>query len=147
MADDTNLALIKQVTQDWVTGNYDAIMPHVADDAEYQIARGSLAKLSPLFGHFKGKAQIKKWYASNKQVKQQGGIRPFCTPGNLGEFISTGDQVVSFGTLPAGGGAPKSDWVAIWTVKQGMVSNCWLVMDTATAFVKMKKANPRLKLA
>ena len=147
MADDANLTLIKQVTQNWVTGNYDAILPVVADDAEYIIARGSLAKLSPLFGHFKGKNAIKKWYASNKQVKQQKGVHPFCTPSNLGEFISTGDQVVSFGTLPAGGGAPKSDWVAIWTVKQGLVAKCWMVMDTATAFVKMKKGNSKLKLA
>lgn len=147
MAEDANLALIKQVTLDWVTGNYDAIMPHVADDAEYQIARGSMAKLSPLFGHFKGKAAIKKWYVSNKRVKEQRGIHPFCVAGNLGEFIATGDKVVSYGTLRAGGGAPASDWVAIWTVKQDMVSHCWLVMDTATAFVKMKKANSKLKLA
>jgi hypothetical protein len=147
MADDANLTLIKQVTQDWVTGNYDAIMPHVADDAEYKIARGSMAKLSPLFGHFKGKNAIKRWYASNKQVKQQSGIQPFCRAGNLGQFISTGDQVVSFGSLPAGGGAPASDWVAIWTLKQGMIAECWMVMDTATAYVKMKKANPKLKLA
>jgi hypothetical protein len=146
MADDANLALIKQVTQDWVTGNYDAIMPHVADDAEYLIARGSMAKLSPLFGHFKGKPAIKRWYDSNRQVKKQRGVQPFCRPGNLGEFIATGDQVVSFGSLPAGGGAPASDWVAIWTVKRDMVAKCWLVMDTATAFVKMKKANPKLKL-
>ena len=80
-------------------------------------------------------------------MKQQGGIHPFCAPGNLGEFIATGDQVVSFGTLRAGGGAPASDWVAIWTVKQGLITKCWMVMDTATAYVKMKKGNAKLKLA
>jgi hypothetical protein len=146
MSEETNLALIKDVTDKWVNGKYDDILPHVADDAEYQIARGSMAKLSPLFGHFKGKAQIKKWYDSNRQVKKQSGIQPFCRPGNLGKFMATGDQVVSYGSLPAGGGAPTSDWVAIWTVKQDMISQCWLVMDTATTFVKMKKVNPRLKL-
>jgi hypothetical protein len=147
MAEDSNLTLIKQVTQNWVTGNYDAILPVVHDNAEYIIARGSMAKLSKLFGHFKGKPAIKRWYASNQQVKQQGGIHPFCVPGNLGEFIATGDQVVSFGTLRAGGGAPTSDWVAIWTVNQGLITKCWMVMDTATAYVKMKKGNAKLKLA
>src|SRR5262249_40442118 len=130
MADDPNVALIKDMTLKWVTKQFEEILPKVADDAEYIIGRGSLAKVSPLFGHFKGKAQIKKWYQSNMQVKQQRGVQPFCSVKVLGEFISAGDQVINFGSLPPGGGAPASDWVAIWTVKGGMIEKCSLVMDT-----------------
>jgi hypothetical protein len=146
MAEDTNLKIIKQVTRDWVSGRYDDILPFVADDAVYVIARGSLEKLSPLFGTFEGKAAIKRWYDSNRQVTMKGGIRPFCSPENLGKFIRAGNQVISCGSMPGTRAGPASDWIAIWTLKRSKVVHCWLVMDTATAFVKMRRANPKLVL-
>jgi hypothetical protein len=146
MAEDSNLKLIKRVTKDWVTGQYDDIMPFVDDKAQYVIARGSLERVSDLFGTFTGKAKIRKWYDLNKQVIHSGGIHPFCTPANLGKFMAVGNKVVSYGSLPRSGTAPANDWVAIWTLRRNKIIHCWLVMDTATAFVKLRRANPRLAL-
>jgi hypothetical protein len=146
MAQVSNLTLIKRVTKDWVTGEYDDILPFVDDDAEYIIARGSLEKASDLFGTFKGKTKIKQWYDRNRQVTLTGGIHPFCKVENLGKFMAVGKQVVSYGTLPKSGPVPASDWIAIWTLKRKKIVQCWLVMDTATAFVRLRRANPRLAL-
>lgn len=142
MVGEDNLKLIKDVTEKWVYGKYDDILPHVADDAVYEIARGAIQKYSELFGTFTGKAEIKIWYESNRED----GIKPFCAPGNLGSFVAAGDKVISLGTMPKFKAVPESDWVAIWTLDGGKIKHCWLVMDTATAFLKLKHHNPALVL-
>ena len=146
MADDANMELIKKVTYLWVHQKYDDILPLVADDAVYVIARGSLEKFSPLFGTFRGKEEIRRWYASNKQVTESGGIRPFCAPANLGEFVSAGNHVVNFGTMTATGTEPDCDWTAIWVVRGGLIKSCTMTMDTASTFLKLKRADPTLVL-
>jgi len=146
MAENANLKLIKGVTFDWVSGQYKKILPHVADKAVYVIARGSLEKLSPLFGTFRGKAAIKRWYAKNQQIPLKGGINPFCLVGDLGKFIVVEDQVISYGTMSKTKTEPSCDWVSIWTLKRGKIMRCWLVMDTATAFLKLQKADPKALL-
>ena len=142
MADDENLKLIKNVTFNWVSGRYEQIMPYVAEDAVYEIARGPIERFSPLFGTFRGKKEIERWYESNRQVPLTGAISPFCLIGDLGSFISAGDKVINYGTMTATKTEPACDWVAIWTVEQGMLKHCWMVMDTATAFLKLKKQQP-----
>jgi hypothetical protein len=146
MPENANLKLIKGVTFYWVSGQYEKILPHVADNAVYVIARGSLEKLSPLFGTFRGKAAIRRWYAKNRQVSLKGVISPFCLVGDLGKFIVVKSQVISYGTMPKTKTEPSCDWVAIWTLKRGKIVHCWLVMDTATAFLKLRRANPRAVL-
>lgn len=146
MSTESNVALIKKATEYWVTGRYELIFPSIADDAIYIIGRGSIEKASPLFGTFQGKAAIKQWYKSNTTIKESGGIHVFCEPANLGQFLGVGDDVISYGSYPASGGVPLSDWIAIWTVKQDLIVKCWLVMDTATAFVRLKKGDPALSL-
>ena len=146
MTEDDNLELIKRVTRLWVTQKYDEILPYVADDAVYVIARGSLEKFSPLFGTFRGKDEIKRWYESNTHVAAIGGIRPFCLDVNLGEFVSAGNHVINFGTMTETKTEPACDWTAIWTVKDGLIKGCTMVMDTATAFLRLKRANPGLVL-
>ncbi len=146
MAGDANLKLIMGVTLNWVSGRYEQIMPHVANDAVYEIARGSLEKLSPLFGTFRGKKAIAGWYETNRQIPLKGSFHPFCKIGNLGKFISAGNQVISYGTMPKTRTEPACDWVAIWTLRRGKIVHCWLVMDTASAFLKFKKFHPRAML-
>jgi ketosteroid isomerase-like protein len=147
--DDANLELIKRVTFLWVSRNYDAILPFVAYDAVYVIARGSLEKFNPhLFGTFRGKDAIKGWYQSNAEAAAAavGAIRPFCLIGDTGEFISAGNHVINYGTMTATSTEPACDWTAIWTVRDGLIKNCTMVMDTATTFLKLKHANPSLVL-
>jgi hypothetical protein len=147
MADDANLALIKKVTLLWVSKDYDAILPYVADDAVYVIARGSLEKFNPnLFGTFRGKEPIRGWYKSNREVADLGAIHPFCRIGNPGEFISAGHHVINYGTMTATSTEPACDWTAIWTVSSGLIKNCTMVMDTASTFLKLKHADPTLVL-
>jgi hypothetical protein len=146
MADDANLKLIKEVTFLWVSKQYDRIMPYVADDAVYEIAREAIEKFSPLFGTFRGKKEIERGYEANSQAALVKAITPFCLIGDLGEFISAGDKVVNHGTMTATKTEPACDWVAIWTVESGMLKHCWMVMDTATAFLKLKKEQPNAVL-
>ena len=148
MADsDVNVGLIKNVTFLWVAKDYEAILPFVADDAVYVIARGTLEKFNPyLFGTFRGKDAIKGWYKTNLDVAALGAIRPFCLVGTPGEFIGAGDHVINFGTMPASGAEPACDWIAVWTVKNNLIKNCTMVMDTASTFVKLKLADPNLAL-
>lgn len=142
MADDDNLKLIKNVTFLWVSKQYERIMPYVAEDAVYEIARGAIEKVSPLFGTFRGKKEIEGWYEANAQAAATLAITPFCLVGDLGSFISAGDKVINYGTMTATKTEPACDWVAIWTVEAGMLKHCWMVMDTATAFLKLKKQQP-----
>jgi hypothetical protein len=146
MAGDANLKLIKDVTWNWVSGQYQQILPKVANDAVYEIAPGSLEKFSPLFGKFRGKKAIAEWYETNSKIPLRGVFRPFCRMGNLGSFISAGNQVISYGTMPKTRAEPASDWVAIWTLKRGKIVRCWLVLDTASTFLKFKKFNPKAVL-
>jgi hypothetical protein len=142
MADDDNLKLIKNVTFHWVSRQYQQIMPYVAEDAVYEIARGAIEKFSPLFGTFRGKKEIERWYEANAQAAVASAITPFCLKDDLGSFISAGDKVINYGTMAATGTEPACDWVAIWTVESGMLKHCWMVMDTATAFLKLKRRQP-----
>lgn len=48
--------------------------------------------------------------------------------------------------MPETGTEPASDWVAIWTLDGGKIKHCWMVMDTASTFLKLKKQNPKLVL-
>jgi hypothetical protein len=147
MPQDPNVKLIIDVTRDWVTGKYEKILPFVADKAVYIIARGKLEAFSKLFGTFRGKPAITRWYAENKRVIQSGGIHPFCSPTVFGKYIAVGkNQVLNYGTMPKTSAAPPCDWVALWTLSRGKITECWLVMDTTSAFLKLKKANPRLAL-
>lgn len=142
MADDDNLKLIKNVTFLWVSRQYKEIMPYVADDAVYEIGRGAIEKFSPLFGTFRGKKEIERWYESNTQAAAASAITPFCLVGDLGSFIGAGEKVINYGTMTATKTEPECDWVAIWTVESGMLKHCWMVMDTATAFLKLKRNQP-----
>lgn len=147
MAGEKNLALIEDVTKKWVSGKYDEILPYVADDAIYQIARGAIEKYSTLFGTFKGIGEIKTWYASNKQnAAAVNGIKPFCAPANFGTFFAAGDKVINLGSMPKTKAVAESDWVAIWTLDGGKIKHCWMVMDTAGTFLKLKHHNPKLML-
>ena len=147
MAGENNLALIEEVTKNWVYGNYDKILPLVADDAVYEIAKGPIQKFSALFGTFTGKKEIAIWYESNKQqAAAVNGIKPFCTPADPGKYIAADDKVINMGTMPETGTEPASDWVAIWTIEGGMIKHCWLVMDTASTFLRLKKQNPKIVL-
>ncbi len=142
-----NLALIQTVTLRWVHGNYAEILPYVAEDAVYEIARGAIEQFSTLFGTFRGKPAIARWYEANAQTAASPtGVRPFCLIGDLGEFIGAGDKVINHGTMSKTPTEPACDWVAIWTLDGGMIKHCWMVMDTATAFLKLKKQNPKLVL-
>jgi hypothetical protein len=147
MAGENNLAVIEEATKNWVYGNYEKILPYVADDAVYEIAKGPIEKFSTLFGTFKGIGEIKIWYESNKQnAAAVNGIKPFCAPANLGKFIAADDKVINMGTMPQTSTEPASDWVAIWTLEGGKIKHCWLVMDTASTFLKLKRNNPKLVL-
>lgn len=146
MAVDDNLTLIKNVTFNWVSGQYEKILPYVADDAVYEIARGAIEKFSPLFGTFRGKKEIERWYESNRQVPLTGAFRPFCVIGDTGTFIGAGDKVINYGTMPETPIEPACDWVAIWTLQPGMIKHCSMVMDTAATFIKFKKFNPKATL-
>ena len=146
MAGEKNLALIEDVTRKWVSGKYDEILPYVADDAIYQIARGAIEKYSALFGTFTGKGEITTWYEANRQASATIGIRPFCAPANFGTFFAAGDKVINLGSMPKIKSMPESDWVAIWTLDGGKIKHCWMVMDTASTFLKMKHHNPKLVL-
>lgn len=146
MSTESNVALIKKATEYWVNGKYELILPSIANDATYIIGRGSLAKVSNLFGTFQGKPAIQEWYKANAQAESVGAIRPFCKKDNLGQFLGVGDRVFSYGNYPESDGVPLSDWIAIWTLREDMIVHCWLVMDTATAFVRLKKRNPDLSL-
>jgi hypothetical protein len=146
MADDANLELIKNVTLNWVQKKYEQILPKVADNAVYEIARGSLEKFSPLFGTFRGKEEIAGWYELNSQIPLKGAFHPFCGFRDMGEFISAGKQVISYGTMPDAEAEPATDWVAIWTLEGGKIVRCWLVLDSASTFLKFKKFNPEAAL-
>ena len=144
---DENVELITKVTFNWVHGNYQDILPYVAEDAVYEIAKGAIEKFSPLFGVFRGKPAIARWYEANTQAAASPtGIRPFCFIGDLGEFIGAGDKVINYGTMKQTSTEPACDWIAIWTLDAAMIKHCWLVMDTAAAFLKLKKQNPKIVL-
>jgi hypothetical protein len=147
MADDDDLKLIKNVTFLWVSKQYDKIIPYVAEDAVYEIGRGAIEKFSPLFGTFRGKKEIEQWYKSNALAAAASAITPFCVIGDLGTFISAGDKVINYGTMTETKTEPACDWIAIWTVESGMLKHCSMVMDTATAFLKLKRDQPDAVLA
>ena len=139
----TNLKLVKKITGYWVNGRYEEILPSVTDDAVYEIGPGVIEKTVPgLFGTFRGKKQIKDWYAANAGAA----IRPFCRVNDLGEFFAAGERVVNFGRMRKTRAEPACDWVAIWTLRRNMVTHCWLVLDTASVFLKWKRLHPRATL-
>jgi hypothetical protein len=137
-----NLKLIRKITSYWVHGQFDKILPSVADDAVYEIGRGVIGRTVPLFGTFRGKKQIQDWYTANAKST----FKPFCRVEQLGEFFASGNRVVNLGTMPKTRLEPDCDWVAIWTLRRNMVIHCWLVLDTASVFLKWKRLNPKAVL-
>jgi hypothetical protein len=106
------------------SGNIPAILELVADDVDWSFHG---AKGLVYTGSFRGKAAVEKWFASISQADDIQAFEPR-------EFLAGGEHVTVLGwertrAVPDGK-VFESDWVHVFTVRNGRVVRFWGMYDT-----------------
>ena len=105
-------------------GDIPGILDLISDEAEWKFC-GS--KGLPYTGTFRSKDDIAKWFASIPEVEEILAFEPR-------EFISAGDKVTVLGwersQVRPGGKVFESEWVHLFTIRDGRVVRFWGMYDT-----------------
>jgi ketosteroid isomerase-like protein len=109
------------------SGNIPAVLELVAEDVDWTF-RG--ASGLPYTGTFRGRSAVEKWFASVFQTDDIQAFEPR-------EFLAGGEHVTVLGwertrALP-GGKVFESEWVHVFTVRDGRVARFWGMYDTQAA--------------
>ncbi|HSV47771.1 MAG TPA: nuclear transport factor 2 family protein [Ramlibacter sp.] len=109
------------------SGDVESILKLVADDVDWKFYG---AKGLPYTGAFRTKGDVATWFASVAQADDIQAFEPR-------EFIVGGDHVTVLGwertrALP-GDKVFETDWVHIFTVRDGLVVRFWGMYDTQAA--------------
>ncbi len=116
--------VVKQCYDDFANGNIPTLLGRLSEDVEW--SNPGYPDL-PYAGKKKGKAEVNKFFAKLDQALEFTHFEPKT-------FISDGDEVVVFGNAKGKaretGKIFDSDWVMLWTVKDGKVKRYQTYIDT-----------------
>jgi ketosteroid isomerase-like protein len=122
----TPVAVVQRLYRAFGEGDVATIVSLVGDDLDWTFAGDSAA---PYNGRH-GKADLPAWFG---KVAQADAIESF----EPREFLGAGDYVTVFGrercVMRPGNGLCESDWVHVWTVRDGLVRRFWGTLDTEKA--------------
>ncbi len=126
MGERENVQLVRQIYEALGRGDAPAVLEMLADDVDWWIHAPSTL---PFGGRRRGQEQVGQFFAA---LAEHAEVDEF---GTEGEFIAAGDQVVILGhermRAKSTGGAWETEWVHVWTVREGKVAQFQEFADTA----------------
>jgi uncharacterized protein len=118
------LAVVQSAYAAFNRGDIPAVLDLLSDDVEWKFC-GS--KGLPYTGTFRGKDEVAKFFASIPEVEDLLVFEPR-------EFISAGEKVAVLGwersQVRSGGRVFESEWVHIFTARDGRIVRFWGMYDT-----------------
>ena len=134
MSEPENTATVQQAYNNFKTGNIQALLDQMSDDVTWQLPEIEGVALA---GKRTGCAGVGEFFAT---VARDQEVREF----EPREFIAQGDKVVSLGNyrwrVKDTGREFKSDFVHIFTLRDGKIVRFREHLDTALAAAAYKKA-------
>ena len=124
MNEQANIELIRQAYDAFINGDSERLLSYMAQDIAWEIPDVSGV---PFAGKRQGRDNVAEFFQMVAAAQQLRDFRP-------AEFIAQGDRVVALGhyewTVRATGSDWGSDWVHIFTVRDGKVTAFKEHMDT-----------------
>lgn len=118
------LEVVQSTYQAFGRGDLDAVLQHIADSAEWKYV-GSRGLAST--GSFRGKPQIARFFAALAEASEILEFEPR-------EFLTGDDHVTVLGRERtrdrATGKTFEAEWVHVFTVRAGLVTRYWGMLDT-----------------
>ena len=134
MSEPENTATVHQAYDNFKTGNIQALLDQMSDDVTWQLPEIEGVALA---GKRTGRAGVGEFFATVARDQEVLEFEPR-------EFIAQGDKVVSLGNykwrVKDTGREFKSDFVHIFTIRDGKVVGFREHLDTAAAAAAYKKA-------
>lgn len=124
MNEQVNIELIHQVYDAFLKGDSQRLLSYMAQDIDWEEPQ---VPNIPFAGKRQGRDQVAEFFQMVDAAQQLRDFRP-------GEFIAQDDRVVVLGhyewTVRANGADWGSDWVHIFTVRDGKITSCRELTDT-----------------
>lgn len=125
MNEANNTQVVKDAYEKFVSGNIEDLLHLFSEDISWQTPK---VEGSPLGGKWQGRQEVSRFFSELDKTEDITQFEP-------GEFISQGDRVVVMGnyaaTIKATDGRLQTDWVHIFTVKNGKITSFLEFFDTA----------------
>ncbi len=134
MNEQENTRIVQHAYENFKNGDIPALLDLYSDDIDWRLPK---IEHMPFFGSRKGRAETAEFFQSLVEAQD---VLTF----NPQEFIVQGDKVVVLGDyswrVKATGREFGSDWVHVWTVKNGKLAGFQEYADTAAASKAHQKA-------
>lgn len=128
MAEQENVRIVQEAYESFKRGDIQALLGTLADDIEWTTP-GPTNTL-PLAGQRRGREQVAEFFSLLDETQESQHFEPK-------EFIAQGDTVVVLGNyrwrVKSTGRTIESDWVHVFTVRDGKTMNFREYFDTAAA--------------
>jgi uncharacterized protein len=132
MSNDTNIQIVQKGYADFLKGDVPAVLAILDENVEW-IIPGDL----PDSGTYRGPAAVAKFF---QLVAEMWTFQAF----NPREYIASGDKVAAIGSYTAisnaTGKSVSSDWVMVWTIRNGKVTNFREYTDTQALHDAIQKS-------
>ena len=127
MSGATNTEIVQQTFASFLRGDVESVVNALADDVEWHAVYGA-ASYVPTGGLRRGKAQVQKFFSDLAAAISFDAFEPR-------EYIAQGDKVAVLGhyrgTARPTGRPVQSDWVMVFTLRDGKVTRFREYTDSA----------------
>ncbi|ALK98785.1 hypothetical protein AB595_02160 [Massilia sp. WF1] len=124
MGTQQNIEFVKRFYDAYLEGDKDLLLSYMADDIDWDIPEMPGLVFS---GRRRGRGEVAEFFGMVAQVQQLRSFEPQ-------EFFGDGDRVVVLGhhawTVKSNGAAFDSDWVHVFTLRDGRIAAFRQSMDT-----------------
>ena len=135
MSEQENSQIVRQAYENFKSGNIQALLSLFADDIQWQLPE---MENVPFAGQFKGREGAAQFFAALGDAQEVGQFEPR-------EFVAEGDKVVALGHyvwhVKSTGRDYESDWVHVFTIRDGKIVGFQEYTDTAAAVAAYQKAH------
>lgn len=127
MSETTNTQIVQTTYEKFGSGDLEGLLSNLADNISWTTP---VVQNSPLGGNRIGIAAVREFFTLVPEVENISVFEPR-------EFIAQGDKVAVLGNFVATaietGRTYSSDWIHIFTLSDGKITNFFELYDTATA--------------
>ena len=133
MNEQQNVALVQQAYESFGRGDIQGLLNSLSDQVEWRTPKPEGV---PFGGEYRGRDEVGRFFSELSQYEEVTHFEPR-------EFIAQGDRVVALGIYgfkaKATGRKAESEWVHLFTIRNGKVVRFQEFFDTAAALIAHRK--------
>jgi uncharacterized protein len=134
MNEQQNVKLVQQAYESFGRGDIQAVLNSLSDQVEWRTPK---TEGVPFGGEYRGREGVGRFFSELNQHEEITRFEPR-------DFIAQGDRVVALGfyasNVKATGRKSESEWVHLFTIRDGKVVKFQEFFDTAGAMLAHRKA-------